>query len=61
MAWEQGLDASVKANIQTAATKVTNMLYLSFGVRLFISHFKSKPIPPASQLHSPPVSSQNAP
>ena len=61
VAWEQGLNGSAQASIQTAATKVTNMLYLSFGVRLFISHSKPKPIPPASQLHSPPVSSQNAP
>ena len=35
VAWEQVLDASAKANIQHAATKVTNMLYLPLGVRLF--------------------------
>ena len=33
MAWEQRLDASVQANIQPAATKVTDMAYLSFRER----------------------------
>ena len=33
VAWEQRLDASAQANIQPAATKVTNREYLSFGVR----------------------------
>ena len=37
VASEQVLDVSAKANIQHAATKVTNMLYLPSGVRLFIS------------------------
>ena len=34
---------SAKANIQHAATKVTNMLYLSSGVRLFITHPSNQP------------------
>ena len=37
------LDVSAKANIQHAATKVTNMLYLSSGVRLFITHPSNQP------------------
>ena len=36
VASEQVLDVSAKANIQHAATKVTTMLYLLSGVRLFI-------------------------
>ena len=35
MTSELGLDASTSENIQTAATKVSNMLYLPSGVRLF--------------------------
>ncbi|RHK31354.1 hypothetical protein DW068_17485 [Anaerobutyricum hallii] len=35
MTWEQVLDASAKANIQHAATKVTNRDYLSSIRRLF--------------------------
>ncbi len=35
VAWEQRLDVSLEANIQPAATKVTNRDALSFRIRLF--------------------------